>query len=330
MLLSVLNKQQAPAQLGAYSQRALVALLSPSQVLIIRSAFLSCKTFRRPYWVDPNGKATCIRCTTWKDELPSWDAKGERIWGGHSLKVPQARIEQAEEKSEGTFDSRTHRAYRFMVTLEQAYSEPERAGNRRASRKAARAFQNGAELWANAALLSQASAYFERRLKSITSGLPYTPLKEVLTGSLVLVIEEGAFSTWHACLVFLQFGYIDFLSLSSCFSSRSDTRTSYLYEDYEKDPNLPLPVSPKSVYRFASLLEVSDLKRLTLSKYTSRLTFDNVAHELFDDAAIKYFELRKAALGFVRKNWEEVRELDSWKARVEQVGAGAVPGATPS
>ncbi|GAA5855049.1 hypothetical protein JCM8547_002360 [Rhodosporidiobolus lusitaniae] len=348
-------------------------------------------------WVDPNGKATCIRCTTWTDELPSWDAEGERIWGGHTLKVPHARIEEAEEKSKGAYDSTTHRAYRFVVTLEQGYSELERGGDRRSSRKAARAFsafsidrkpldvrlyfpgvhENGAELWANSALLSQASPYFERRLRSITSGSTLhtsrrsaaesvgrastsTAAKEsagsddesdaflfsrrpsLLDSSATsssptaesnlfrqLIIEEGAFSTWHACLVFLQSGYIDFLPLSSCFSSRSDTRTSYLSEDYQKDPSLPLPVSPKSVYRLAALLEVSDLKRLALSKYTSRLAVDNIAHELFDDAAIKYLELRTAALDFVKKNWEEVRELDSWKARVEQVGAGDVPGATP-
>lgn len=83
-----------------------------------------------------------------------------------------------------------------------------------------------------------------------------------------MTIKAARYSTWRAVLLYLTTGYIDFAPLLS-----SGARSDQLYHDHAKEePDLPLPVSPKSVYRLAHLLELPDLEQLAFTAFVSSLT----------------------------------------------------------
>jgi hypothetical protein len=76
-----------------------------------------------------------------------------------------------------------------------------------------------------------------------------------------ITITHCAFTTYRALLVFLHTGFIHFAPFSSSFPSRSDSRLDFLTSAHDTDPSLPIPVSPKSLYRLAHLLDLDDLNR---------------------------------------------------------------------
>lgn len=60
------------------------------------------------------------------------------------------------------------------------------------------------------------------------------------------------------------------------------------------------------------------------------LRVETVAHELFDDASVRYDAWRDAVIDFVLRHWDEVMETESWKEvrgivrREDMPGAAAV------
>ncbi|BGP32903.1 hypothetical protein JCM10296v2_004688 [Rhodotorula toruloides] len=76
-------------------------------------------------------------------------------------------------------------------------------------------------------------------------------------------ITKTAFTTYRAVLAYLRIGYIAFAPLSSTCSADADaqkpTRASRIDAAVSSDPSLPYPVSPKSAFRLAHLLELDEL-----------------------------------------------------------------------
>ena len=81
-----------------------------------------------------------------------------------------------------------------------------------------------------------------------------------------------------------------------------------LFSYHLANPPLPLPVSPKSVYRLATLLKLEHLQALALDAFKERLTVANVAEELFGDAAVQFEEIKAVAMGFATANWAAVQQ----------------------
>ncbi|GAA5849578.1 hypothetical protein JCM8547_000503 [Rhodosporidiobolus lusitaniae] len=140
-------------------------------------------------------------------------------------------------------------------------------------------------------------------------------------------MPQTAFSTYCAALLHLQTGYISFLPLSS--SSSSEERTERLDKAVAENPSLPLPVSPKSVYRLAHLLSLDDLQYLALIAFEDSLSVENAAKELFSDISIAYDELRKVILRFIETNWNEVKKTATWTEQLAKIQAEEMPEAAP-
>ncbi|GAA6021035.1 hypothetical protein JCM10207_003894 [Rhodosporidiobolus poonsookiae] len=148
-------------------------------------------------------------------------------------------------------------------------------------------------------------------------------------------IKLTAYSTYHALLVYLQTGMIRFAPLRSAASpsnpSSPSTRRDWLTEAACKTPSLPLPVSPKSLYRLIDLLRLPEsdpLHDLCLRAFADSLTHHGAAHELFSDACVCLDKLRKAALGYVVENYSEVIATPSWKEMIGRVERDEVPGSS--
>ncbi|GAA5844909.1 hypothetical protein JCM5353_000711 [Sporobolomyces roseus] len=138
------------------------------------------------------------------------------------------------------------------------------------------------------------------------------------------------YSTFKALLVYLDTGYIEFSPLSSSFPLTAPpfaTRRAYLEKRLNVHPNLPLPVSPKSTYRLATLLDVPSLKILSLSSLKSSLTLSNAASELFSPLSISHEEVQSAIIEYVASNWPAIREGESYKEIVKRIKRDEIKGA---
>ncbi|GAA6007050.1 hypothetical protein JCM10207_009184 [Rhodosporidiobolus poonsookiae] len=149
-----------------------------------------------------------------------------------------------------------------------------------------------------------------------------------------ITVTQTAFSTYHALLVFLQTGYLRFAPLkSACKPSNPagiKTWSELVKKACKKDTYLPLPVSPKSLYRLVNLLRVPEstgLAVLCLDAIADSLTFDGAAVELFNDTSRCFEPIRKVILAYVATNWDEVSETPSWKDYAAKIKAGELPEA---
>ncbi|GAA6028409.1 hypothetical protein JCM8097_007017 [Rhodosporidiobolus ruineniae] len=145
-----------------------------------------------------------------------------------------------------------------------------------------------------------------------------------------ITITRTAYSTYRALLVCLSTNHIAFTPLTSSFDdtsglSSTKLRRRWLAEYHQSHPDLPLPVSPKSAYRLAHLLQLPDLQKRSLDAFRSFLTASNAAHELFSDTSVTYDELRGVVVGFVQEHWGEVKASEGWKAMRVHIQSGEAP-----
>ncbi|KAI5480388.1 hypothetical protein MNV49_000963 [Pseudohyphozyma bogoriensis] len=102
-------------------------------------------------------------------------------------------------------------------------------------------------------------------------------------------------------------------------------RIAYLEDQQRADPSLPLPVSPKSVYRLAKLAELPALAKLALESFESSLTVKNAAVELFGNFSGQYPEARKVVMEFAVRNWKNVKASKGMKEVERRVKKGKLP-----
>ncbi|ORY69414.1 hypothetical protein BCR35DRAFT_334247 [Leucosporidium creatinivorum] len=142
-------------------------------------------------------------------------------------------------------------------------------------------------------------------------------------------ITETAYTTYRAVLLYLHSGHIAFAPLSCTLlplnRGAQQTREQLLEAHLSSKPSQPFPVSPKSVYRLAHLLEIPSLCALSLAELRSQLTINNAARELFSKTSALYDDLRAVILAFVVKNWAEVKASEGMKEMETKARTGQLP-----
>lgn len=135
----------------------------------------------------------------------------------------------------------------------------------------------------------------------------------------------------NAVLLYLATGHIEFAPLTSLLSMLEEdvsaARRAILDKHALEHPTLPPPVSPKSVYRLAHLLQLAELQQLALDTISSGLTIEGAARELFSPVSIAYAEVKKVILDHVVENWEEVQASESWAEMRGKTVTGEIMGA---
>ncbi|GAA5989070.1 hypothetical protein JCM11641_002291 [Rhodosporidiobolus odoratus] len=208
---------------------------------------------------------------------------------------------KAAAESEGRYDPSAPRAYRLVFSMKQR--QPEATVQAAVSDCASlaqriaglnlehlphnvrlflpRAHQGGAELRAKANMLSRSSPYLKDLL--VSNFAESTPRR-------LRRARASAEAT----------GFIRFTPLSSSFplAESPSTRNDWLTAKVAEDSSLPLPISPKSAYRVAHLLQLEDLQKKSLEAVRSSLTVAYAATEISGDTSITYEEFRQVSLEF--------------------------------
>ncbi|GAA6011349.1 hypothetical protein JCM11491_002753 [Sporobolomyces phaffii] len=131
-------------------------------------------------------------------------------------------------------------------------------------------------------------------------------------------VVDTPYSTYLAVLLWISSRFIAFAPLSSTFAPDEDpfdpasaartARATAVVELTKKaKAGLPRPVSPKSVYRLAHLLEMPELAALALANFKAQLTVDGAFHELFSDVSAAYAPVQRVAMDYVLDHWPEVK-----------------------
>ncbi|GEM09382.1 BTB/POZ-like domain containing protein [Rhodotorula toruloides] len=137
-----------------------------------------------------------------------------------------------------------------------------------------------------------------------------------------ITVTDTAYSTYFAVLVLLVTGKVTFASGRACRSlppprpitrSASPRSTAIASAIAAQTAPTPPPVSAKSVYRLAHLLELDTLASLALSEIRSQLGVENVAYALYSDVAATYPEVRSAVLDFAVEKWEKIVGAEATK-----------------
>lgn len=205
--------------------------------------------------------------------------------------------------------------------------------------------RSGRELWADSRVLNQCSPYLKLELESgfregTTSTQPFVAsepaslVDEALSedsdpesdklpcqlatsrtkrslpaGVREIVIQSAAYTTYHAALVWIITGYINFaplsvVSISAGVLVRSAAASS------PSDSELPFPASAKSVYQLAHLLELPDLMKLALDNFQSQLTVENVLYQVVSDIAV-HDEVFDATVAFAKPKWQAIKDTQA-------------------
>ncbi|GAA5844573.1 hypothetical protein JCM9279_006351 [Rhodotorula babjevae] len=144
-----------------------------------------------------------------------------------------------------------------------------------------------------------------------------------------VTIEQACYTTYRAVLLWLSTGYIQLTSAFAAAPNPHEARTASLLAFVEEN-GLPAPVSPKSVYRLASIVGLAELKSIAMRYVRDEaLTVSTAPAELFSELARDYVEWRTMVLDWIMERWEEVEVSDGWTAMMQKVGKGEVDGAAP-
>ncbi|GAA5832446.1 hypothetical protein JCM11251_006457 [Rhodosporidiobolus azoricus] len=93
---------------------------------------------------------------------------------------------------------------------------------------------------------------------------------------------------------------------------------------------LPLPVSPKSVFRLAHFLQMDKLADHALVELSEQVHAPNIAAELFGNVAEKYDEVRKVVMDVAVANWREVSKSEGMQQVREKIRSGEMAAAAPT
>ncbi|GAA6007065.1 uncharacterized protein JCM10292_003447 [Rhodotorula paludigena] len=162
-----------------------------------------------------------------------------------------------------------------------------------------------------------------------------------------ITITSTAYTTYFATIRWLETGSIAFGDLTSkCRPqdpSAAHTRDECLREellghnksegsqDCTKEPHSTpwCPVSPKSVYRLAHLLQLDHLQQVCLTYISQNITHHAAARELFDNASVLYDAWREVLLDYVVEHWDDVTATSTWQEMDVRIERDEVPGAAP-
>ncbi|GAA5924212.1 hypothetical protein JCM3775_005623 [Rhodotorula graminis] len=152
----------------------------------------------------------------------------------------------------------------------------------------------------------------------------YDPLVDGSVAHKQIVITQAAYSTYRAVLLWAATGYISFASRRTPPAAAPVAGGSTL-----KDRRaLPLPVSPKSVFRLSHFLELDRLAATAALFFRDEhMAIDKVHLELFSDLARNHSVWRSAVLDYAMQNWNEIKASEGWVEMKERVARDEVEGA---
>ncbi|KAL8276954.1 hypothetical protein RQP46_010682 [Phenoliferia psychrophenolica] len=154
-------------------------------------------------------------------------------------------------------------------------------------------------LRANSRILKAASPYFTTLLDAGFSEA--TPM--ILT-TYCINITESSYKTYSSVLLWIHTGYINFALLPSSRPAPDSDATLNT-----PSSTAPRTSSPKSVYRLADYLDLSELKSLALAAILTQVDVTNVAEELTSDLSAHFEPVQEALAYFAVDNWAEVKEM---------------------
>jgi hypothetical protein len=136
----------------------------------------------------------------------------------------------------------------------------------------------------------------------------------------VIVVKDFSYLTYLSVLLWVQSHHISFAPLVSTFRTDGATRleavplravalssSTSISPTSPSSSRLPLPVSPKSVFRLAQYLSLPTLVSIALDNLRSQLTPANAAYELYSDVSPLFPEQREVVMRFVVERWSEVK-----------------------
>lgn len=160
---------------------------------------------------------------------------------------------------------------------------------------------------------------------------PHDPLDDGEIPYKQVTVEPAAYTTYRAVLLYLSTGFVQFAPLASSFAAAPvprEARTASLRQIHLEDVRLPVPASPKSVYRLAHILNLEQLKSMALRFVRDEaLTVSTAPAELFFELARDKVEWRTMILDWIMERWDEVEGSERWTAMMQKVGKGEVDGA---
>ncbi|BGP12353.1 hypothetical protein JCM10213_006515 [Rhodosporidiobolus nylandii] len=335
-------------------------------------------------WLDNGGRPHRVATTTVTGPFPMPSSQPGMSFPGEGVRVWDSDWRAAQDRANGAYDPLRHDRYRLSVVFRRSYpkkpvstdGQKEQLSKELAQRMSGvnfeqlphklrlffpRVYKDGAELWANAELLTRASSHFEDLLKSgFAESSPRlgkrarknrSPSVEIVapkqedksfedsddeTDDFLFSKKPPSHSQSSEAddISFRQIdtGFISFTPLTSSFvpsQSSSNPREDFLSRAYDKNPSLPLPVSPKSAYRLAHYLDLEDLQNLSLNALHSFLSPECAAQELFDDASLTHPAISDVIVEYVKANWAAVKASEGWEKVSKQVEDDAIPGAAP-
>ena len=146
-----------------------------------------------------------------------------------------------------------------------------------------------------------------------------------------VTVTQAAYSTYRAVLLYLSTGYIHFAPLTSSFATSPTSRIEALEVEHKKNPHLPFPASPKSVYRLAHILELDNLEQAAMRFFHDEcLNLGTAPIELFSDLSRNHTEWRRMILERIMAQWDEVKASEVWATTTQRIKDGEIEGAGPT
>jgi hypothetical protein len=148
-------------------------------------------------------------------------------------------------------------------------------------------------------------------------------------------VPSSAYTTYLSLLSWIHTQNTSFAPLHSTFRtspsvSDAEVRIAWMNamtEMVSRDPQLPVPSSPKSLYRLAHFLDMPALSKQALANLQYQLTEVNIAYELFDDITGCYDEVREMKVLFAIEHWDKVSGDPSFDEIERKLESGELSGA---
>ncbi|KAJ3526498.1 hypothetical protein NM688_g8254 [Phlebia brevispora] len=111
-----------------------------------------------------------------------------------------------------------------------------------------------------------------------------------------IVVPDVAATTWQALMYYIYTGNITFAPLRS---QGLQARKQAIVEYCTRNPDLPVPCSPKSMYRLADIVGLKDLKDLAYDDIRNKVSAQTVVEEVFSRFSSLYPVVRNMQLEYL-------------------------------
>ncbi|KAI0783322.1 hypothetical protein C8Q75DRAFT_783650 [Abortiporus biennis] len=147
---------------------------------------------------------------------------------------------------------------------------------------------------------------------------------DVIRHSKIFHITGAAGRTWESFLFYLHTGEVDFAPLSS---AKNEARKAYIKEKAMLSQKKAPPCSCKSMYRLAVMLDMEELKNLSLRFLTWQINSHTIVSEIFSDFTSRYEQVKEMELSYLVNHWDEINGSEAFLKKLSNLAAGDYPHA---